>query len=1201
MIVCEVLFLLAFAVWAWIRAHNPSIVDQEKFMDYGFLNAILKTDSFPPNDMWLAGFSINYYYFGYILIAGVTALSGVATAVAFNLANVTLFALTALGVFGIVHNLITARLLAAGRTARAEARQATAARGSRLDRPRGRESYAPQVPQRRREQAIPATRPPQSRRQSSASATTPISGMPSRRSRIEPTESDFEEPTPEEQEQHIEAENNVDTMAQVAQEQAEAAHPARRRRSRKAVQLEQTTEPSSQDEAAPTGSALAASDEETVSEPAQTETADAAVTEAPQDSAVEEPPARPSRFRTRGMPEQRAPEPRPLPTAVAPPPSDPAYLPGGPGGEPKHVPAYLSPYIFALIAALMVVAMGNLTVAFATKDRPSSQSGQPFSPGNGFSFCFMCNRADGSYNWFAPSRIVSDFTTANGTKQTVGFETINEFPAFSFLLADLHPHVLALPLVLLAIAVGMAFIRRRVVRAEEWRDGIPPDLESWLSLILAGLIAGSLYTTNTWDFPTYLLVILLCLIIPYMAAGRRLALGWRWLRPVLVQLVILGVFTFLLFLPFQLTFKSLVGGDNTAAPNSVANIPIVGWVVQKLSQLVLVNTADKTILGFVVIFGIFLFALLVWLVYEFAIYLRRRQVAGTDTNRIMIGWGAFLLLTFLAAFLLKFPLLALLLPMIAVSFGLIWLEPRRTERNVALVLVGVAALIGLTIEVIFLRDNFQMRMNTLFKFYFQIWILWALPAAYGLWRVLYAALGDRPEQVQAQRAGIYVPRTGWKLAGMTLAPLWAFAFLFLVVSGSLYTVYGAAARQGIGRAPLQGLDGAAWMKTSIPDDYAAIQWLNANAGSNDRLMEGSAAEYDWAGRMASFTGIPSLVGWDNSHESLWRTNQPDARQQISDRRRVVNSIYQGIDPNGGTLTAPRLLELLKQYGVTYVVSGAIEHGIRENPNNNRPTENVTPYTDSLFKYALTPVFTSKDTTIYKVGETSANTGAVPPTPVPGAGTTPGTTPLPTQPQVDLTAAPKNLFDAAGAGANRGQFNLPRGITRDSAGNFYVADTQNLRIQKFDKDGNFVTMFGSRGTGDGQFSQLNDTGEGTGPGGLATDSQGNVYVADTWNHRIQKFDKDGKFLLAWGGFLSLGDPNTTPGADDTTKFYGPRGIAITPDDHIYVTDTGNKRVLIFDTSGKNIGQINSGLTPDKITLEVPLQPARRNERANRHRS
>src|SRR6266566_20476 len=89
-LVAELLFALAFIVWAIVRAYNPDIVDQEKFMDYGFLNAILKSGTFPPNDPWLAGFSINYYYFGYILMAALTAVSGVATQVAFNLANVGL-------------------------------------------------------------------------------------------------------------------------------------------------------------------------------------------------------------------------------------------------------------------------------------------------------------------------------------------------------------------------------------------------------------------------------------------------------------------------------------------------------------------------------------------------------------------------------------------------------------------------------------------------------------------------------------------------------------------------------------------------------------------------------------------------------------------------------------------------------------------------------------------------------------------------------------------------------------------------------------------------------------------------------------------------------------------------------------------------------------------------------------------------------
>ncbi len=208
-VVCEVIFLIAYIVWAWIRAHNPDILDQEKFMDFGFLNSILKSDTFPPNDPWLAGFSINYYYFGYILIAGLTALSGVPTEVAFNLANVTLFSLTALGAFGVVHNLITGRLLAAGRTARRSHRPAPAERPMRDRRytpppppepeyvPRRRSAPPPPsdpepVPRRRR--TVAADRPSSRRPQATASA--PASPLPTRRARPLHTEegdnADFE-------------------------------------------------------------------------------------------------------------------------------------------------------------------------------------------------------------------------------------------------------------------------------------------------------------------------------------------------------------------------------------------------------------------------------------------------------------------------------------------------------------------------------------------------------------------------------------------------------------------------------------------------------------------------------------------------------------------------------------------------------------------------------------------------------------------------------------------------------------------------------------------------------------------------------------------------------------------------------------------------------------------------------------------------
>jgi YYY domain-containing protein len=1231
-VVCEVIFLVAYVTWAWVRAHNPDIVDQEKFMDFGFLNAILKSDTFPPNDMWLAGYSINYYYFGYILVAGLTALSGVATEVAFNLANVTLFSLTALGSFGVVHNLITARLLAAGRTHRREPLVQQEYRPARAERPlRDRRYYEPeQEPAPRRRQTVAASRPSSSRR-GSVSTPAPASALPGRRPRPRPEPQEVQ--TEERIEEQIELVNEIDTTAEVLHEKSGG-----RRRGRRAevpaevptvevegsevpapvegegpIEIEELVEAAEGGEVVEVEEPVTAVEEEelTPGEAAQPDESplEEVIADEPQVddgeevAPDEEPAPAPARRRFGGIgraPAQdiappRAPRLQPnLKSAIRNPQSeDPPYLPAGPGGaEPRRVPAYLSPYIFAILAALMVVAMGNLTVAFGVKGSNQVPPGQPFVAGNGFNFCFLCNGS--GFNWFAPSRIISDFITQpDGSKQVVGFETINEFPAFSFVLADLHPHVLALPLVLLALSVGMAFGRRRVIRAEEWRDGVPPGLEAWLSLGIAGLIAGALYTTNTWDFPTYTLVMLLCLLFPYLAVGRRLGLGARWLRPYLVQAVLMGIFTIVTFLPFHLTFKSLVGGDAVAIPENIANIPIVGWIVGKLAELVLVNTADKTIFGFIVIFGVFLLSISVWLLFELASYMRRRYVAGDDINRSLIAWGAFVLLTWLAAFLLKFPLLALLLPIIVISFGLVWLEPRRTERNIALVLVGVGALIGLAVEIVFLRDNFQMRMNTLFKFYFQIWILWALPAAYAMWRVLYAALGDRAEEAEARRMGYYTQTSAGRVAGTVGSSILAVFFAFLVLTGSLYLYYAAAARQGVGSGPVRGLDGSTYWQSISAGDYDVMKWLKAEGRGNQIVMEGSAAEYDYAGRMSSFSGVPTLIGWDVSHENLWRTNQPDATAQIGERRRVVNSIYQGQDPNGGTLTAARLLELLNQYGVDYVTVGSVERGLRERAENRRPSEDVTPYAESLFSYALAEQMRSGDTVLYRVGDTVAGNGQIPATPSPNE--TPGATPQPTQPIADPNVQPAGLFANAGSGANRGQFNLPRGIARDAEGNFYVADTQNLRIQKFDPQGNWLLMFGSRGTENGQFSQLNETGEGTGPGGLAVDAAGNVYVADTWNHRIQKFDKDGNFLLAWGGFVSLADPVSAGDAARDSKFYGPRGVAVGPDGNVYVTDTGNKRVLIFDPKGTFVRKIDSGLTPEKITQGYAFdQPGEMNE-------
>lgn len=165
-------------------------------------------------------------------------------------------------------------------------------------------------------------------------------------------------------------------------------------------------------------------------------------------------------------------------------------------------------------------------------------------------------------------------------------------------------------------------------------------------------------------------------------------------------------------------------------------------------------------------------------------------------------------------------------------------------------------------------------------------------------------------------------------------------------------------------------------------------------------------------------------------------------------------------------------------------------------------------------------------------------------------------------------APKVLHASAvwgGPGSRPGRFNEPRDLDVDGAGNIYVVDSKNHRVQKLSPEGKVLHVWGSKGNGPGQFQD---------PCGIAVGPDGSVYVADTWNHRIQKFDADGQFLKQW----TASDPG----------FWGPRGVAVSPEGQVFVTDTGNKRIVVFTADGDYVRSWGSdGSQPGQLIEPVGI--------------
>jgi uncharacterized membrane protein len=252
-------------------------------------------------------------------------------------------------------------------------------------------------------------------------------------------------------------------------------------------------------------------------------------------------------------------------------------------------------------------------------------------------------------------------------------------------------------------------------------------------------------------------------------------------------------------------------------------------------------------------------------------------------------------------------------------------EPNRMDAA-ALVCVAIGLFVLVLTEVVYIRDAFDgganYRMNTVFKFYYQAWVLLGLGGAYGAYRAWHVLRGYFPP--------------AYSLSAAAVLALGALGAAVQTVNIPNYVVYAAG---------VQSLDGSAWLQQTAPGDYAAIRWLRGHAGGNPVVLEAEGPEYLVSGpfgRISTFSGLPTVMGWAG-HEDQWRPGNADIGVRVTD----VHTIYSTPDP----VIARRLL---RQYGVRFVVVGSME----------RQAYGSSPSGLAKFPRFMKPVFSSAGTTIY---------------------------------------------------------------------------------------------------------------------------------------------------------------------------------------------------------------------------------------------
>ncbi len=442
--------------------------------------------------------------------------------------------------------------------------------------------------------------------------------------------------------------------------------------------------------------------------------------------------------------------------------------------------------------------------------------------------------------------------------------TIHEFPSYSFVVSDIHGHVLSLPFVLLAIGLliqlfnkGDVFsssrtpIRDPSVAQNGFR--VTHSLRSMqvpgiTQVVFYGFLVGVLLMTNALDGPIYLGLFIVVLGISNIQYPIS---KWKYISGQIVVVLITAVVT---SLPFLFHFKSFVNGIAiNCPPGFLANTKIGPFLFEEVAKC-----QHSPLWMLLILWGFFIFCG-VWLIIKVK---SQKLKVKSEVDRLL------LVFFFFSLALIIFP------------------------------------------EFFYFKDIYPMhfRSNTMFKLGYQAFILFSIVAGYTITSYVWKRKSD--DGIEAAEMKHRVSRKGRLLFVVILLPM-----LFLV---SIFPIFSVRSYFN-GLKVYRGIGGLQWLKDEYPDDWAGIEWIQSQKSKvksqkSDKyvLVEADGDSYTDYNRFSVFTGIPTVVGWA-VHEWLWRGGY----DVVAPRREEVAKIYESTD-------LAQTGNILKKYHVGMVVVGSLE-------------------------------------------------------------------------------------------------------------------------------------------------------------------------------------------------------------------------------------------------------------------------------------